>query len=323
MILSEQTVPKTFHHTGPQVLCIPAARLVSHREKQCAGETAGPQDARVDSVHTLTETVWTQGPTRETNLSCENRNEDWNSNLSKSWKIFKPKILRHDGTLNHESLAACSSCSIYLWLWHTSLGHPESPDTEQEAQHQHTLPCDSSVEKCCLAQVGNKPTHKPAARNLYHNKGLNSKEQYALQQIHSKDVYEQRPSIRRQQLEMFMRIRGKPRFGINIFCFPAKDPEIDLKSFGHSVLKRKNLGERVAAGTCSSRSPATNPWQHSAFFWPILAPGTHMMYTYDTHAKNPYTRSKKGNHYHRTIAENKTVRTRAVVRHSRVLQALS
>lgn len=73
MILSEQTVPKTFHHTGPQVLCIPAALL----EKQCGGETAGPQDAQVDSVHTLTATVWTQGPTREMNLSCENRNEDW------------------------------------------------------------------------------------------------------------------------------------------------------------------------------------------------------------------------------------------------------
>lgn len=43
------------------------------------------------------------------------------------------------------------------------------------------------------------------------------------------------------------------------------------------------------------------------------SPGTHMTYTYNMYANtHTHTQSTEGSHYHRSIAENKTMRARAV-----------
>lgn len=132
----------------------------------------------------------------------------------------------------------CAVTALFPCDYDTSLPGIPSPQTQQ-AQHQHTMPCDTSAEKCCLAQVDDKPTHKPASRNLYHNKGLNSKEQYTLQGTHSKDVDLQRSRERHQQLETLMRMRGDPGSGLTHSAFQQEDPEIHLTSLVHCSQKKK------------------------------------------------------------------------------------
>lgn len=130
MIPSEHTVPETFHHTGPQVLCVPQLCSSPTERSSVLERLLGPkmpgwiQSTRWQKQFEFRDPQgkWTSHVKTEMKIE--------NSNLFKFWKIFKPKILRHDGTLNHESLVACSYCSIYLWLWYMSLGHPKSPNTE-------------------------------------------------------------------------------------------------------------------------------------------------------------------------------------------------
>lgn len=110
---------------------------IQKREGMCWPDCWDPR-SQGDSVNLLTDTVWVQGPTREMNLfyvKVEKKIKD--SNLSKSWKTFIPKIYwQHDGTLNHDSLVAISYCSIYLFYWHATcfLGIPNPQTQNQEAQ---------------------------------------------------------------------------------------------------------------------------------------------------------------------------------------------
>lgn len=231
-------MPQTLHPTGPRVLCyLGSAHL---REGMCWRDCWDPrsQGGFSQLEDRNPQGKWTSYVKLEMKIK--------NSNFAKPWKIFTSEIWwQHDGTLNPDSLVACSAVLFTVTMPRVSRA-PQIPKHKTRRHRTSTL--------CHVTpRWRNTAWHKQPI-NLSINQlqaistttqRANSKGQHTPKWTRSRTVHKHRPKEGSQQLEMPMRIRGKPRFRITlfwvtIFGFPARGTWHRSTSPVYSVPKRNN-----------------------------------------------------------------------------------